>query len=69
MQCFKKKTVIDATVFKVTPHGIFVNVVDKKIQAKIAPDKNEQAPAAQIGDVVPVHITYLGTSKIIVERV
>jgi hypothetical protein len=68
MQCFKKKTVMDAAVYKVTPHGIFVNVVDEKIQAKIAIDK-AAPPTAQIGDVLKVVITYLGTSKIIVERV
>ena len=68
LQCFKKKAVLEAVVYKVTPHGIFVNVVDKKIQAKIAVDK--AAPlTAQIGDVVKVVISYLGTSKIIVERV
>lgn len=71
MQCFKKKTVMDAVVNKVTPHGIFVNVVDKKIQAKIAEDKkketNTSLPTVQIGDVIKVIITYLGTSKIIVQ--
>jgi hypothetical protein len=71
MQCFKKKTVLEAVVYKITPHGIFINVVDKKIQAKIAIDKklNTAIPAEQIGDVIKVVITYLGTSKIIVERV
>ena len=68
LQCVKKKTVLNAVVYKVTLHGVFVNVVDKKIQAKIAVDK--AAPlTAQIGDVVKVIISYLGTSKIIVERV
>lgn len=68
LQCFKKKTVLNAMVYKVTPYGIFVNVVDKKIRAKIAVDK--AAPlTVQIGDVVKVIISYLATSKIIVERV
>ncbi len=68
LQCFKKKTVLDAMVYKVTPHGIFVNVVVEKIQAKIAIDKAASV-TAQVGDVLKVIITYLGTSKIIVERV
>ncbi len=68
MQCFKKKTVLDAVVYKVTPHGIFVNVVDKKIQAKITVYKTA-ALTTQIGDVLKVVISYLGTSKIIVEKV
>lgn len=71
MQCFKKKTILEAMVHKVTPHGIFINVVDKKIQAKIAINKkvNAAIPIEQIGDTLKVVITYLGTSKIIVERV
>ena len=58
-------------MYKITPHGIFINVVDKKIQAKIAIDEmvNTVIPAEQIGDTLKVVITYLGTSKIIVERV
>lgn len=68
MQCFKKKTVLEAIVYKVTPHGIFVNVVDKKIQAKITVDKTA-ALTTQIGDVLKVVISYLGTSKIIVQKV
>lgn len=68
MQCFKKKTVLNAVVYKVTPHGIFVNVVDEKMQAKITVDK--AVPVTEkIDDVVKVVITYLGTSKIIVKRV
>ncbi len=70
MQCFKKKTVLDAKVYKVTPHGIFLNVVDEKIQAKIStpkPIEGEAAPAAiKVGDSLKVIITYLGTAKIIV---
>ena len=65
---FKKKTIIDVTVYKVTPHGIFVNVVDKKIQSKITVDKTTPL-TVKVGDVLKVVITYLGTSKIIVERV
>ncbi len=71
MQCFKKKTVIKASVYKITPHGIFVNVVDSKIQAKIGMDTKSGAPLPQvsIGDEMNVLITYLGTSKIIIEAV
>ncbi len=68
MQCVKKKTVLEVVVYKVTPHGIFIDVVDKKIQAKIAINKTVSL-TAQIGDTLKVVITYLGTAKIIVERV
>ena len=70
LQCVKKKTVLEAKVYKVTAHGIFVDVVDKKIQAKITVDKKVGAekslPLVEAGDVLKVVITYLGTSKIIV---
>jgi len=70
LQCVKKKTVLEAKVYKVTAHGIFVDVVDKKIQAKITVDKKAGAekslPLVEAGDVLKVVITYLGTSKIIV---
>ena len=73
LQCVKKKTVLDAKVYKVTAHGIFVDVIDKKIQAKITADKKAGAekalPLVEVGDVLKVVITYLGTSKIIVALV
>ena len=73
LQCVKKKTVLEAKVYKVTAHGIFVDVVDKKIQAKITVDKKAGAekslPLVEAGDVLKVVITYLGTSKIIVALV
>ena len=73
LQCLKKKTVIEAVVYRVTPHGIFVNVIDQKIQAKIALDKKvenlETLPVVQIGDKLKVIITYLGTAKITVALV
>ncbi|UEG50688.1 hypothetical protein LK994_04275 [Ferruginibacter lapsinanis] len=66
MQHFKNKTVIDAVVYKVTPHGIFVNVIGDKIQAKIPVNKDEAA--VNIGDTIKIRITYLGSTKIIVEK-
>lgn len=73
LQCVKKKTVLEAKVYKVTAHGIFVDVIDKKIQAKITADKKvddvKSLPLVEAGDVLKVIITYLGTSKIIVSLV
>jgi len=71
-QHFKNKTLIDATVFKITPHGIYVNVLSNKIQAKIPISNKEEKvagePDAAVGDVIKIIITYLGTNRIIVER-
>ncbi|MEO6719242.1 MAG: S1 RNA-binding domain-containing protein [Ferruginibacter sp.] len=72
LKYFKNKSVIDAVIYKITPHGIFVNVVGDKIQAKIPveqtnKDHNEETEPT-IGDTIKVIITYLSNSKIIVER-
>lgn len=71
-QHFKNKTPIDATVFKITPHGIFVNVLSNKIQAKIPVSKKDEkvtvGDEVKVGDVIKIVITYLGTSRIVVER-
>jgi ribosomal protein S1 len=69
---FEKKSVIDSTVYKITPHGIFVNVVGDKVQAKIPVEKADEESKTgndlKVGDTVKVIITYLGHAKIIVER-
>ena len=72
MQCFKNKTPVDATIFKITPHGIFVNILGNKIQAKISLKKTVAEPSAdtglKVGNTIKIIITYLSDSKIIVER-
>ncbi len=62
---YTAKAVIDATVFKVTPHGIYVNVVGDKIQAKFAPDGRKAA----VNDIIKIRITYLSEEKIVVAPV
>lgn len=71
VKLFKSKTAIEAEVYNITPHGIYLNVIDDKIQAKISLDKNEKlkALAAEIkqGDKLKVIITHLSKSRIAVE--
>jgi ribosomal protein S1 len=73
MQYFKNKTPVDATVYKITPHGIFVNILGHKIQAKIPVSKKNEPSSAdtalKTGDIIKVIISYLGNSRIIIERV
>ncbi|MCP9749614.1 hypothetical protein [Ferruginibacter sp. HRS2-29] len=61
----KSKEPVEAEVFKVSPHGVYLNVVADKIQAKMKP---EELPDAKPGDKVMVRITYLSKSKIAVEK-
>lgn len=70
---YKEKTVIDAAINKVTPHGIFVNVVGSKITGRISIEKagveDLASPNLKPGDRINIIITYLSDSKIVVERV
>ncbi|HEY6504767.1 MAG TPA: hypothetical protein VIZ28_12380 [Chitinophagaceae bacterium] len=68
-QCFENKTVIDATVSKITPHGIYLDVVGNKIQSKIPLPTNKTDLKEKPGDRVKIIITYLGMEKIVVKRV
>lgn len=68
----KSKTPVEADVYKITPHGIYVNIVGDKVQAKIAVDKNltTHLPAnLKVGDKLKVMITYLSPSKIVVDTI
>ncbi len=66
MDHFKKKTVVTATVYNVSPHGIYVDIISNKIQAKLPVD--ESTTNIKIGDKLPVLITYLSGLKIIIEK-
>lgn len=69
----KNKTPVDALVYKVSPHGIYLNIIGDKVQAKIPLAKNNteviKAAAIKEGDTIKVLITYLSPAKIIVEPV
>ena len=67
MRFFKNKTVIDAQVYKITPFGIFVNIIDDKIQGKIPVEKNSEHP--KVGDKIKVLISHLSDNRIVIKRV
>ena len=54
---------VEATVYKISPHGIYLNLVDDKIQVKL-PFKE----GVQVNDKMSVKIVYLSPSKIIAEE-
>jgi len=58
----KANAPVEATVYKVSPHGIYVNVVNDKIQAKLP-----FTEGVKINDKISVRIVYLSPAKIIVE--
>jgi hypothetical protein len=69
---FAEKKIIQATVYKITPHGIYVNVIGDKIQAKIPLAKKQtplSAPELKLGDTIKVLISFLSSTKIVVSAV
>ena len=70
---YERKEAIEAIVYKVTAHGIYINVIGDKLQAKIPLVKNNKSaitePLLKAGDAISVIITYLSPEKIIVQRV
>lgn len=59
----KNNTPIEVKVYKVSPHGIYLNLIEDKIQVKL-PFKE----GVQINDSITVKIIYLSPFKIIVEE-
>jgi hypothetical protein len=64
---FNSKTSLNATVYKISPHGIYLNLIGNKLQAKIAVNK-EIPDEVKEGDKIKVIITYLSLEKIVVAR-
>ncbi|MBK8609328.1 MAG: hypothetical protein IPL84_05110 [Chitinophagaceae bacterium] len=59
----KANTPVDATVYKVTPHGIYLNLVADKIHVKL-PFKE----GIKVNDTLSLRIVYLSPFKIIAEE-
>ena len=64
----KAKTPVEAEVYKVGPHGIYLNVIADKIQSKLPLPQYEDLKL-KVGDKIKVLISYLSPAKIIVEPV
>ncbi len=59
----KADSPIDATVYKIGPHGTYLNLIGDKIRVKL-PTKD----GVKVGDTVTVKIIYLNPFKIIAEE-
>jgi hypothetical protein len=68
IKLFKDKTIIDAEVYKVTAHGIYLNIIKDKVQAKL-PLEQKGLQDYKPGDSIPVRINFLSHKKIAVEKV
>ena len=68
-RAFKKQEIVEAEIYKISPHGIYLNVFGDKIQAKLSPDAANLPNNLQVGDKVKIKITYFSKMKIVVEAV
>ncbi|MEN9568793.1 MAG: hypothetical protein RL172_24 [Bacteroidota bacterium] len=60
---FKNKTPLPAYVYKVTPHGVFVDILNHSIKGKLPANA-----AIKTGDNITVLITYLSAVKMVLEQ-
>lgn len=68
-RAFKKQEVVEATVYKISPHGIYLNVFGGKVTSKLSPVGNHLPAGLQVGDKLKVQIAYFSKMKIVVKPV
>ena len=66
-RAFKKQEIVETEIYKISPHGIYLNVFDDKVQAKLSPAATNLPENLQVGDKVKIKITYFSKMKIAVE--
>jgi hypothetical protein len=64
VKLFKSKAPVEAEVYKVTPLGVYVNVVGDKVSGKLPADES-----VKVGDKINVLISFLSKSKIALEKI
>lgn len=67
-QHFKNKIEAEAVVTRVSPHAIYLDLFEGGMQAKLPLEKGKE-PDLEPGDNLPVMITYLSDTKVVVKRV
>jgi hypothetical protein len=68
LQHFNNKIEIDAIVYKVSPHAVYLNLFGDKMQAKLSLTDIEKDTVKE-GDTIPVMITHLTSNRIVVKRI
>lgn len=64
---FQSNTVVEGIVAKISPHAVYLNLFDDKIQAKLPLVADEREKIKE-GDKIRVQITHLASSRIVIER-
>jgi len=68
-RAFKKQSPVEALIYKISPHGIYLNLFKDKVQVKLKPVSNKLPANVKVGDTITVLITYFSKMKIVVEKV
>ncbi len=64
---FNSKTPIEASVFNVSPHAVYVNLIGEKIRGKLTIDKFTNKKLPSPGAKLKVIITHFSPSRIVIE--
>ena len=67
IQHYKNEIAIDAVIARISPHSIYLNLFDEKVQAKL-PFDAETDSNVKPGDVLAVLISHLTNTRIVVKR-
>lgn len=71
IQHSKKGLTIDATVYNITPFGIYLHLIGDTIKAKLSIDESLKTAiennTIKVGSVIPVKIKHITLSRIVVE--
>ena len=67
LTAFKNNTTLQASVIKITPHAVYVQLINEKIEVKISRENIKLMP--QVNDTIPVKVTFISPFKIVVTTV
>jgi hypothetical protein len=68
LQHFNNEIEIEAVVYKISPHAVYLNLFGDKMQAKLSLTEAEKE-AIKEGDTIPVLITHFTPNRIVVKKV
>jgi len=67
LQHFDKKIDIDAVVYKISPHAVYLNLFGDKMQAKLSVTDAEKEEIKE-GDIIKVTIVHLTSNRVVIKK-
>ena len=68
LQHFNNEIEIEAVVYKISPHAVYLNLFGDKMQAKLSLTEAEKETVKE-GDIIPVLITHFTPNRIVIKKV